>query len=43
MTDARRAIPRTDALLADARFADAVARLGTDRVKRAITRAQAEA
>ena len=38
--DPRRAVPRTDALLADARLADAVARLGRELVKAAVQAAQ---
>ena len=38
--DVRRAVPRTDALLADPRLADAVARLGRDLVKGAVQSAQ---
>jgi len=40
MHDIRRAVPRTDVLLADPRLDDALARLGRDRVKRAIGAAQ---
>ena len=36
MTDPRRAIPRTDTLLADPRLAGPLARLGRDAVKRAV-------
>ncbi|MBB2989703.1 L-seryl-tRNA(Ser) seleniumtransferase [Mycolicibacterium iranicum] len=43
MTDARRRVPRTDALLADPRLADAERRLGRALVKRAITTAQQQA
>ncbi len=38
--DQRRAVPRTDMVLADPRLADATARLGRDRVKSAVTTAQ---
>ncbi|WP_042411774.1 L-seryl-tRNA(Sec) selenium transferase, partial [Streptacidiphilus carbonis] len=41
--DVRRGIPRTDALLADPRFAEAVDRLGTALVKQAIIAAQERA
>lgn len=40
MRDIRRDVPRTDALLADPRLGDALARLGRDRVKVAIGAAQ---
>lgn len=43
MTDARRRVPRTDALLADPRLADAERRLGRALVKRAVTAAQQRA
>ncbi|MFC5289617.1 L-seryl-tRNA(Sec) selenium transferase [Actinokineospora guangxiensis] len=43
MADPRRRIPRTDHLLADARFAEAARRLGTPLVKAAITAAQQRA
>jgi L-seryl-tRNA(Ser) seleniumtransferase len=38
--DQRRAVPRTDVLLADPRLADATARLGRERVKAAVAAAQ---
>ncbi len=38
--DQRRAVPRTDAVLADPRLADATARLGRERVKAAVGAAQ---
>lgn len=41
--DPRRSIPRTDALLADARFASAVRRLGVDVVKASVVEAQRRA
>lgn len=41
--DLRRAIPRTDAALADPRLAEAVARLGRARVKAAVVEAQGRA
>lgn len=41
MTDARRRVPRTDALLADPRLADATRRLGRALVRRAVAGAQA--
>jgi L-seryl-tRNA(Ser) seleniumtransferase len=41
MDDPRRAIPRTDAVLADPRLAAAAGRLGRDAVKRAVLAAQA--
>ncbi|HEY0645937.1 MAG TPA: L-seryl-tRNA(Sec) selenium transferase, partial [Nocardioides sp.] len=40
MTDPRRAVPRTDQLLADARLRAAAERLGPALVKRAVTEAQ---
>ncbi|MDX6200074.1 MAG: L-seryl-tRNA(Ser) seleniumtransferase [Actinomycetota bacterium] len=40
MTDVRRGVPRTDALLADHRLVDAAARLGRAAVKAAVTAAQ---
>jgi L-seryl-tRNA(Ser) seleniumtransferase len=40
VTDPRRAIPRTDAVLADPRLAAPLARLGRDAVKRAVLAAQ---
>jgi L-seryl-tRNA(Ser) seleniumtransferase len=40
VTDPRRGIPRTDALLADPRLAGPLARLGRDAVKRAVLAAQ---
>ena len=40
MTDARRRVPRTDALLADPRLADAVRRLGRTLVRGAVAEAQ---
>ncbi|MFW6724535.1 L-seryl-tRNA(Sec) selenium transferase [Streptomyces sp. MAR4 CNY-716] len=40
MTDARRRVPRTDALLADPRLTDAVRRLGRTLVRRAVAQAQ---
>lgn len=40
MTDPRRLVPRTDAVLADPRLVDVVARLGRDRVKDAVRAAQ---
>lgn len=40
MTDTRRRVPRTDALLADPRLADAARRLGRPLVRRAVTEAQ---
>lgn len=40
MGDSRRLVPRTDAVLADARIATAVARLGTESVKRTVAAAQ---
>lgn len=40
MTDTRRRVPRTDALLAEPRLAAAVLRLGRDPVHRAVTEAQ---
>ncbi|MEO3848326.1 L-seryl-tRNA(Sec) selenium transferase [Streptomyces sp. B8F3] len=40
MTDARRRVPRTDALLADTRLADAARRLGRTLVRRAVAEAQ---
>ena len=40
MTDRRRAVPRTDTLLADPRLAAAVDRLGRDRVKEVVAAAQ---
>ncbi len=43
MSDPRRSIPRTDAVLADPRLAGAMARLGRDAVKRAVVAAQAQA
>lgn len=39
-TDPRRAVPRTDAVLADRRLADACERLGRDRVKAVVNAAQ---
>ena len=39
-SDRRRSVPRTDAVLADPRLADATARLGRDRVKSAVAQAQ---
>ncbi|ANY07931.1 L-seryl-tRNA(Sec) selenium transferase [Pseudonocardia sp. HH130630-07] len=42
-TDPRRRIPRTDALLAEPELVAAVARLGRDRVKRAVAAAQQRA
>jgi L-seryl-tRNA(Ser) seleniumtransferase len=39
-TDARRRVPRTDAVLADARLVEAVTRLGRSTVKHAVARAQ---
>ncbi|WP_374214798.1 L-seryl-tRNA(Sec) selenium transferase [Streptomyces coelicoflavus] len=41
--DARRRIPRTDALLRDPRLLDATGRLGPERVKSAVRRAQRQA
>ncbi|CAL9402866.1 L-seryl-tRNA(Sec) selenium transferase [Streptomyces sp. enrichment culture] len=41
--DARRRIPRTDALLRDPRLLDATGRLGPERVKSAVRRAQQQA
>jgi L-seryl-tRNA(Ser) seleniumtransferase len=41
LPDHRRAVPRTDRLLADPRLQDAAARLGRDRVKQAVAAAQA--
>lgn len=41
--DVRRLVPRTDAVLADARLADAIDRLGRDTVKAAVTAAQQSA
>jgi L-seryl-tRNA(Ser) seleniumtransferase len=38
--DARRSVPRTDAVLADPRLADATARLGRERIKSAVAQAQ---
>ena len=38
--DPRRAVPRTDTVLADPRLADATARLGRERVKAAVASAQ---
>ncbi|NHC47267.1 L-seryl-tRNA(Sec) selenium transferase [Motilibacter aurantiacus] len=43
MTDSRRAIPRTDAVLADGRVASAVSRLGRETVRDAVRRAQEQA
>jgi L-seryl-tRNA(Ser) seleniumtransferase len=43
MTDVRRSVPRTDAVLGDPRLVDAVARLGRDVVKAAVVAAQAQA
>ncbi|MCQ4198838.1 L-seryl-tRNA(Sec) selenium transferase [Streptomyces coelicoflavus] len=43
MPDARRRIPRTDALLRDPRLLDATGRLGPERVKSAVRRAQRQA
>ncbi|MBV7697851.1 L-seryl-tRNA(Sec) selenium transferase [Streptomyces sp. TRM70350] len=43
MADLRRRIPRTDALLRDARLADAVHRLGSATVKAAVRQAQEQA
>jgi L-seryl-tRNA(Ser) seleniumtransferase len=43
VTDPRRRVPRTDAVLADPRLQDAVPRLGTGLVKQAVAAAQAEA
>jgi L-seryl-tRNA(Ser) seleniumtransferase len=43
MTDPRRFIPRTDALLADPRFGEPLSRLGRTRVKVALSRAQRRA
>ncbi|MCW2498505.1 MAG: L-selenocysteinyl-tRNA(Sec) synthase [Frankiales bacterium] len=43
MTDVRRAVPRTDAVLADPRLAAAVIRLGRATVKAAVTEAQERA
>ena len=43
VTDPRRRIPRTDALLADPQFGPAIARLGTDAVKQAVLDAQQQA
>ena len=43
MDDPRRAVPRTDALLADPRLSDAVDRLGSALVKAAVQQAQARA
>ncbi|MCU1591074.1 MAG: L-seryl-tRNA(Sec) selenium transferase [Frankiales bacterium] len=43
MTDVRRLVPRTDAVLADPRLVDATGRLGRDVVKAAVTEAQARA
>ncbi|WP_326799461.1 L-seryl-tRNA(Sec) selenium transferase [Streptomyces sp. NBC_01808] len=40
MTNTRRRVPRTDALLADARLADAAGRLGGTLVRRAVAEAQ---
>src|SRR6185312_15250367 len=40
MVDPRRAVPRTDTVLADPRLADATARLGRERVKAAVVGAQ---
>lgn len=40
MTDPRRSVPRTDAVLADPELADAVERLGRERVKEAVRHAQ---
>ena len=40
VTDARRQVPRTDALLSDPRLAAAAIRLGRDRVKAIVSRAQ---
>jgi L-seryl-tRNA(Ser) seleniumtransferase len=39
-SDRRRSVPRTDAVLADPRLADATARLGRERVKSAVAQAQ---
>jgi L-seryl-tRNA(Ser) seleniumtransferase len=41
--DDRRLVPRTDTVLADPRLAAAIPRLGRDRVKAAVTRAQQQA
>ena len=38
--DPRRAVPRTDTVLADPRLADVTARLGRDQVKAAVAAAQ---
>nr|WP_196791390.1 L-seryl-tRNA(Sec) selenium transferase [Motilibacter aurantiacus] len=43
VTDSRRAIPRTDAVLADGRVASAVSRLGRETVRDAVRRAQEQA
>ncbi|HIZ98653.1 MAG TPA: L-seryl-tRNA(Sec) selenium transferase, partial [Candidatus Janibacter merdipullorum] len=43
MTDPRRAIPRTDTLLAAPPFVAAAERLGRDTVRRAVTTAQQQA
>jgi len=40
VTDPRRRVPRTDAVLADPALADALARLARDEVKRAVAAAQ---
>ena len=41
MEDARRRVPRTDAVLGDPALAPALARLGRSRVKASVTAAQA--
>ena len=43
MTDVRRQVPRTDAVLADARLVEAAGRLGPETVKAAVREAQAHA
>jgi L-seryl-tRNA(Ser) seleniumtransferase len=43
VTDVRRAVPRTDAVLADPRLVAATARLGRETVKAAVTEAQSRA
>jgi L-seryl-tRNA(Ser) seleniumtransferase len=43
LVDGRRLVPRTDRVLADPRLAAAIPRLGRDRVKAAVTRAQQQA
>ena len=41
--DARRSVPRTDAVLADGRLAEAMTRLGRSTVKEAVAAAQQQA